>query len=70
MRAHIDDVLALVALLSVWAGTARQLANSDAVDIACSACHINRFFRYIIGAAPSSIDHKHPGFSVRLLRSY
>ena len=56
---YVDYMLALVALAVIWTGTAWQLTDGNAVDVARSASHFNDFFWIVFGAASSSIDHKH-----------
>ena len=53
-------MLALIALLVVWACTAWQSTDSDVVDIACGTRHIYSLLRDLVGAASSSVDDEHP----------
>ena len=57
---YIYDVLTLIALLTIRACATRELADSNAVDVACSACKFNRLFRNLWGATVSPINNKHP----------
>ena len=56
---YVDYMLALITLAVIWTGTAWYLTNSNAVDVARGASHFNGFFWIVVGAASSSIDHKH-----------
>ncbi len=56
---YVDDVLALVSLLVVWAGAAGQMTDVHVVDVACGAGHFDGFLGHFVGAAAGAVDHEH-----------
>ncbi len=58
-RVYINDVLALVPLLVVWAGAAGQMTDVHVVDVACGTGHFDGFLRHIVGATMDAVDHEH-----------
>ena len=57
--AYIDDMFALVPLLVVWAGAARQMTDVHVVNVACGTGHFDCLFRHVVGAAGFTVHHEH-----------
>jgi hypothetical protein len=53
---HIEDMLALVALLVVGTSAAGSLPNVNIVNVASRPRHLNILFRTIMSAASSSVQ--------------
>ena len=66
---YVNDVFALIALLVVWTSTAWEVADIDAVYVACCASHLDCFFWNFVCTFSSAVDDEHP-ISVSPIRSF
>jgi len=57
---YVNYVLALVALLGMWAGAAGLLADMNGVNVPSRACNLNGLFGTCVCASSGAIKDKHP----------
>ncbi len=57
---YVNDMLALVSFLIVWASAGRQVPDIDVVNITRSPGNVHGFLWSLFGAASRTINDKHP----------